>query len=65
LGTKYDQFQDTDAQTRKFVTKALRYIALVNGASIVFSSKEDETLVTKVPDINYLILRFVSAQVAT
>ncbi|PRP80543.1 cytoplasmic dynein 2 light intermediate chain 1-like [Planoprotostelium fungivorum] len=47
VGSKYDQFQDMETSSRKVACKTLRYIALVNGCSLVFVTKEEEALVTR------------------
>lgn len=48
VGSKYDQFQDLETSSKKVACKTLRYIALVNGCSLVFVTKEEEALVTRV-----------------
>lgn len=45
IGTKYDLFQDFESEKRKLICKTLRYFAHVNGASMLFTSDKDETLI--------------------
>jgi len=47
IGTKYDLFQDTEMMNRKVISKTLRYTAQLNCCSLVYISKEDETLISK------------------
>ena len=45
VGTKYDLFQDFEPEKRKIVCKTIRFVAHVNGASVVFTSDKTESLV--------------------
>jgi dynein light intermediate chain 2 len=46
VGWKYDLFaKNLDVEVRKWIARGLRYIAHLNGASLVFGSENDPTLV--------------------
>lgn len=47
VGGQYDVFEDFDPQTRKIACKAIRYLALLYGGAVVFTSKEEEALVSR------------------
>ncbi|KAJ3320751.1 Cytoplasmic dynein 2 light intermediate chain 1 [Boothiomyces sp. JEL0866] len=44
IGTFYDKFSVLDSEPKKLLCKTLRYIAHTNGASLVFTSIQDENL---------------------
>lgn len=48
VGTKYDLFQDFEPEQRKVICKTLRFVAHMNGASILFASDKDEGMVNTV-----------------
>jgi dynein cytoplasmic 2 light intermediate chain len=43
----YDAFEDYDPQSRKIACKALRYLALQYGGALVFTSTEEEALLSR------------------
>jgi len=46
VGWKYDLFaKNLDVEVRKWITRGLRYIAHMNGASVAFGSENDPSLV--------------------
>eukprot|EP00742_Colponemidia_sp_Colp-10_P002643 GILJ01002826.1.p1 GENE.GILJ01002826.1~~GILJ01002826.1.p1 ORF type:complete len:415 (-),score=58.49 GILJ01002826.1:190-1434(-) len=46
VATKFDLFADTEAETRKWMARTLRYVCHSNGASLLYSSNRDKTLLT-------------------
>ncbi|KAL4454567.1 hypothetical protein ABPG74_021772 [Tetrahymena malaccensis] len=44
IGMKYDIFEKTDSENRKWLTRTLRYLAHVNGASLYFASSKNNDL---------------------
>lgn len=47
VGTKYDLFQDFEPEQRKVICKTLRFVAHMNGASILFASDKDEGMLSR------------------
>ncbi|RLN53192.1 hypothetical protein BBJ29_001710 [Phytophthora kernoviae] len=47
VGNKYETFRDEDSVKRKGVTQAVRYLAHMYGASMLFTSMKDKTLVAQ------------------
>ncbi|XP_050406960.2 cytoplasmic dynein 2 light intermediate chain 1 [Patella vulgata] len=47
IGTKFDVFQDMDSEKRKVITKTLRFVSHVYGASLQFFSIKQEQLISK------------------
>ncbi|KAJ3259207.1 Cytoplasmic dynein 2 light intermediate chain 1 [Boothiomyces macroporosus] len=47
IGTFYDKFSVLESEPKKLLCKTLRYIAHLNGASLVFNSIQDENLNAK------------------
>lgn len=47
VGNKYDAFRDEDSVKRKGVTQAVRYLAHMYGASVLFTSMKDKNLVSQ------------------
>ncbi|KAI8927050.1 hypothetical protein BC831DRAFT_497796 [Entophlyctis helioformis] len=59
VGSKYDEFKDMESEKRKLICKFLRYVAHMNGASLVFVSQKDENLVARVitPNVSHFAFR--------
>lgn len=47
VGNKYDAFRDEDSVKRKGVIQAVRYLAHLYGANVLFTSMKDKALVTQ------------------
>lgn len=47
LGNKYDAFRDEDSVKRKGVVQAVRYLAHMYGATVLFTSTKDKNLATQ------------------
>lgn len=47
LGNKYDIFRDEDTVKRKGIVQAVRYLAHMYGATVLFTSTKDKNLVTQ------------------
>jgi dynein light intermediate chain 2 len=47
VGNKYETFRDEDSVKRKGVTQAVRYLSHMYGASVLFTSMKDKTLVAQ------------------
>lgn len=47
LGNKYDIFRDEDTVKRKGILQAVRYLAHMYGATVLFTSTKDKNLVTQ------------------
>ncbi|KAI8917126.1 hypothetical protein DFJ77DRAFT_459291 [Powellomyces hirtus] len=47
IGTKYDVFRDTESESRKTLTRLLRYLAHTHGASLLYTSTSDAATQTK------------------
>jgi dynein light intermediate chain 2 len=47
LGNKYDAFRDEDSVKRKGIIQAVRYLAHLYGATVLFTSTKDKNLVTQ------------------
>nr|KAJ3422923.1 Cytoplasmic dynein 2 light intermediate chain 1 [Polyrhizophydium stewartii] len=47
IGSKFDEIKDMESEMRKMLCKTLRYVAHMNGASLLFVSQKDENLVAK------------------
>eukprot|EP00026_Physarum_polycephalum_P004817 Phypoly_transcript_04841.p1 GENE.Phypoly_transcript_04841~~Phypoly_transcript_04841.p1 ORF type:complete len:668 (+),score=149.10 Phypoly_transcript_04841:23-2026(+) len=61
VGTKYDLFQDFEAERRKICVRTLRYFANTNGASLIFvtakDSKDDGTFTKFRALLNYYLFK--------
>eukprot|EP00039_Didymoeca_costata_P002591 m.61301 g.61301 ORF g.61301 m.61301 type:complete len:363 (-) comp11397_c0_seq2:82-1170(-) len=58
IGTKYDEFEQFDPEHRKIISKTLRFLAHINGASLLFISDKDERLIQKCKSLmNHLAFR--------
>lgn len=47
VGCKYDLFEKYETENRKWLSKALRYLAHTNGASLAFTSTKNQQLSTQ------------------
>ncbi|KAL5036476.1 hypothetical protein BDV3_005158 [Batrachochytrium dendrobatidis] len=47
IGSKYDEMQSMESEMRKMLCKMLRYMAHINGASLIFVSQKDDTLASR------------------
>ncbi|KAJ3163809.1 Cytoplasmic dynein 2 light intermediate chain 1 [Geranomyces variabilis] len=47
IGTHFDVFRDLESETRKILTRILRYLAHVHGASLLFTSLSDASTQSK------------------
>ena len=47
MGCKYDQFEKYETENRKWLSKALRYLAHTYNASLAFASSKNNQLVTQ------------------
>lgn len=58
VGSKYDVFRDFEPEKRKTMCRALRFVAHTHGASLLFSSERDPTLLNRCRGvISYLAFR--------
>jgi len=51
VGSKYDKFKNMESESRKFMCKILRYMAHVNGSSLIFYNPNDESMSQKCKQI--------------
>ncbi|ORX77952.1 hypothetical protein BCR32DRAFT_295289 [Anaeromyces robustus] len=47
VGSKYDKFKNYESEAKKFICKMLRYIAHINGSSLIFYNQNDEAMAQK------------------
>lgn len=58
VGSKHDLFMSLETEKRKMICNALRFAAHVNGASLLYVSEKDETLLTRLRAIlSYLAFK--------
>ncbi|ORX45350.1 hypothetical protein BCR36DRAFT_358250 [Piromyces finnis] len=51
VGSKYDKFKNMESESKKFVCRILRYLAHINGSSLIFYNPNDESMSQKCKQI--------------